>query len=93
MSLEDLVMAEDGLSIFVWSQQDQEAFVEAFNDFPPGQKTKLKNEVRRLEEEGQQIFEAYLHEFCSDDLWIDQTLAEIGPENFSFILETYKDGR
>ena len=32
-------------------------------------------------------------EFCGDDLWIDQTLAEIGPENFSFILETYKDGR
>ena len=93
MSLEDLIMAKDGLSIFVWSQQDQESFVEAFNDFPPGQKTKLKSEVRRLEEEGQQIFEAYLSDLSDDDLWIEQALDECGAKNLAFIVEKYKDAR
>lgn len=93
MNLEHLITSDDELSIFVWSQRDQESFIEAFNNFPPGQKARLKSEVRRLEEEGQKIFEAYLSELCDDDLWIDQALAEIGPDNLSFIAETYKNER
>tara|TARA_B100000405_G_scaffold230758_1_gene165084 strand:- start:306 stop:587 length:282 start_codon:yes stop_codon:yes gene_type:complete len=93
MNLEHLIASEDGLSIFVWAQQDEESFVDAFKNFPPGKKSRLKKEVRRLEEAGQKIFEAYLLELCDDDLWIDQTLAEIGPANLLFIAENYKNGR
>jgi|TARA_R110000851_G_scaffold284617_1_gene438175 hypothetical protein len=90
-SLQDLIELDDALSIFVWSRRDQDSFVDAYGDFPKGMKMKLKNEVRRLETEGQKLFADYLAEFCGDDLWIEQTLEEIGPDNLSYILEVYKN--
>ena len=91
ISLQDLIELDDALSVFVWSKRDQDSFIEAYGDFPKGMKMKLKNEVRRLETEGQKLFADYLAEFCGDDLWIEQTLEEIGPDNLSFLLEVYKN--
>jgi len=91
ISLQDLIEQDDALSVFVWSRRDEDSFVDAYGDFPKGMKMKLKLEVRRLETEGQKLFAAYLAEFCGDDLWIEQTLAEIGPDNLSYILEVYKN--
>lgn len=89
----DLIENGDALSVFVWSRKDPHGFIEAFNSFPSGQKMKYKSMVREMEEEGHKIFRAYLDEASSDELWMDQTISEVGVDNFSFIVETLKNER
>lgn len=95
MNLLDLINAEDCLSVFVWSRRDPDGFIEAFNSFPRGEKMKYKKAVRAMEELGQEIFQGYLDDIPEeyDDLWADQTMDEIGPDNLSFIVETLRGVR
>jgi hypothetical protein len=90
MNLLRLIENEDCLSIFVWSRRDPEGFIDAFNSFPRGEKMKYKQAVRSMEQLGQEVFQGYLEEACPDDLWIDQTMDEIGPDNFSYITEVLR---
>jgi len=86
---EGLIADNDALGLFVFSRQiDEQDFIDLYNDFPRGDKVRMKHLVNALCAMGFCMVDEYKEILSSDDdLAIAQVEEELTAEEFDFVEE------